>query len=42
MVKKTFKTTDDTLPRDAVCSSKLDYAEKISWVRFLNYFDDLA
>jgi|GEM_PF-6951550 len=30
MVKKIFKNTDDTLHRDDVCSSKLDYAEKIS------------
>ena len=35
-----FKNIDDTLWKDAGCSSELDYIEQTSWVLFLKYLDD--
>ena len=41
MFEQTFKNIDDTLWKDAGCSSELDYAEQTSWVLFLKYLADL-
>ena len=35
-----FKNIDDTLRKDAGCSSELDYVEQTSWVLFLKYLHD--
>jgi len=35
-----FRNIDDTLWKDAGCSSELDYIEQTSWVLFLKYLDD--
>jgi len=35
-----FKNIDDTLRKDAGCSSELDYIEQTSWILFLKYLDD--
>jgi len=40
MFEQTFKNIDDTLWKDAGCSSELDYIEQTSWVLFLKYLDD--
>jgi type I restriction enzyme M protein len=40
MYEATFKNIDDTLWKDAGCSSELDYIEQTSWVLFLKYLDD--
>lgn len=40
MFETTFKNLDDTLRKDAGCSSELDYIEQTSWVLFLKYLDD--
>ncbi len=40
MFEKTFSNLDDTLRKDAGCSSELDYIEQTSWVLFLKYLDD--
>jgi type I restriction enzyme M protein len=40
MFEQTFKNIDDTLWKDAGCSSELDYVEQTSWVLFLKYLDD--
>ena len=40
MFEKIFKNLDDTLRKDAGCSSELDYIEQTSWVLFLKYLDD--
>tara|TARA_B100000886_G_scaffold340186_1_gene308312 strand:+ start:269 stop:1723 length:1455 start_codon:yes stop_codon:yes gene_type:complete len=40
MFEKTFNNLDDTLRKDAGCSSELDYIEQTSWVLFLKYLDD--
>ena len=40
MYETTFKNIDDTLRKDAGCSSELDYIEQTSWVLFLKYLDD--
>ena len=39
--EQTFKNIDDTLWKDAGCSSELDYVEQTSWILFLKYLDDL-
>ena len=39
--EQTFKKIDDTLWKDAGCSSELDYVEQTSWILFLKYLDDL-
>jgi len=39
--EQTFKNIDDTLWKDAGCSSELDYVEQTSWVLFLKYLYDL-
>ena len=41
MFEQTFKNIDDTLHKDAGCSSELDYVEQTSWMLFLKYLDDL-
>lgn len=41
MFEQTFKNIDDTLWKDAGCSSELDYTEQTSWMLFLKYLDDL-
>ncbi|MBV1879125.1 MAG: type I restriction-modification system subunit M [Pseudomonadales bacterium] len=41
MFEQTFKNIDDTLWKDAGCSSELDYTEQSSWMLFLKYLDDL-
>lgn len=41
MFEQTFKSIDDTLWKDAGCSSELDYTEQTSWMLFLKYLDDL-
>lgn len=41
MFEQTFKSIDDTLRKDAGCSSELDYTEQTSWMLFLKYLDDL-
>ena len=40
MFETTFKNLDDTLRKDAGCSSELDYIEQTSWVLFLKYLGD--
>ena len=41
MFEQIFKNIDDTLWKDAGCSSELDYVEQTSWVLFLKYLNDL-
>jgi len=41
VIEQTFKNIDDTLRKDAGCSSELDYVEQTSWILFLKYLDDL-
>ena len=41
MFEQAFKNIDDTLRKDAGCSSELDYTEQTSWMLFLKYLDDL-
>jgi len=41
LFEQTFKNIDDTLWKDAGCSSELDYVEQTSWILFLKYLDDL-
>ena len=40
MFEQAFKNIDDTLRKDAGCSSELDYVEQTSWILFLKYLDD--
>lgn len=40
MFEAAFRNIDDTLWKDAGCSSELDYIEQTSWVIFLKYLDD--
>ena len=40
MYETAFKNIDDTLWKDAGCSSELDYIEQTSWILFLKYLDD--
>ena len=40
MYEAAFKNIDDTLWKDAECSSELDYIEQTSWILFLKYLDD--
>jgi type I restriction enzyme M protein len=40
MFEVAFRNLDDTLRKDAGCSSELDYIEQTSWVLFLKYLDD--
>jgi len=40
MFEAAFKNIDDTLWKDAGCSSELVYIEQTSWVLFLKYLDD--
>ena len=40
MYEAAFRNIDDTLWKDAGCSSELDYIEQTSWVLFLKYLDD--
>jgi type I restriction enzyme M protein len=41
LFEQTFKNIDNTLWKDAGCSSELDYIEQTSWILFLKYLDDL-
>ena len=41
MFEQAFKNIDDTLWKDAGCTSELDYTEQTSWILFLKYLDDL-
>lgn len=41
MFEQAFKNIDNTLWKDAGCSSELDYIEQTSWILFLKYLDDL-
>lgn len=41
MFEQAFKNIDNTLRKDAGCSSELDYIEQTSWILFLKYLDDL-
>jgi type I restriction enzyme M protein len=40
MFEVAFRNLDDTLRKDAGCSSELDYIEATSWLLFLKYLDD--
>jgi type I restriction enzyme M protein len=40
MYEAAFRNIDDTLWKDAGCSSELDYIEQTSWVLFLKYLED--
>jgi type I restriction enzyme M protein len=40
MFEATFRNFDDTLCKDAGCSSEPDYIELISWMLHLNYLAD--
>jgi hypothetical protein len=40
LFEQTFRNIDDTLRKDAGCSSELDYVEQTSWILFLKYLDD--
>lgn len=40
MYEAVFRNIDDTLRKDAGCSSELDYVEQTSWILFLKYLDD--
>ena len=40
MYEAAFRSIDDTLWKDAGCSTELDYIEQTSWVLFLKYLDD--
>ncbi len=39
MFEQAFKNIDDTLRKDAGCTSELDYTEQMSWILFLKYLD---
>ena len=41
MFEQAFKNIDDSLHKDAGCSSELDYTEQTSWLLFLKYLDAL-
>jgi type I restriction enzyme M protein len=41
MFENAFKRIDDTLRKDAGCTSELDYTEQSSWLLFLKYLDAL-
>ena len=41
MFEQTFKNIDDSLRKDAGCTSELDYTEQSSWLLFLKYLDAL-
>ena len=40
MFEAVFDSLDDSLRKDAGCSSELDYIEQTSWILFLKYLDD--
>ena len=40
MYEAVVRNIDDTLRKDAGCSSELDYVEQTSWILFLKYLDD--
>ena len=41
MYEAVFRNIDDTLRKDAGCSSELDYIEQTSLTLFLKYLDDV-
>lgn len=40
MYEAAFRSIDDSLRKDAGCSSELDYVEQTSWILFLKYLAD--
>ena len=40
MYEQAFKNIDDTLWKDARCSSEINYVEQTSWILFLKYLHD--
>ena len=41
MFEQAFKNIDDTLRKEAGCTTELDYTEQTSWLLFLKYLDAL-
>jgi type I restriction enzyme M protein len=41
MFEQAFKNIDDTLRREAGCTTELDYTEQTSWLLFLKYLENL-
>ena len=41
MFEQSFKNIDDTLWKEAGCTTELDYTEQTSWLLFLKYLDGL-
>jgi hypothetical protein len=41
MFEQAFKNIDDTLWKEAGCTTELDYTEQTSWLLFLKYLDGL-
>src|SRR5260221_9773610 len=41
MFEQTFRNVDETLRREAGCTTELDYTEQTSWLLFLKYLDGL-
>ena len=41
MFEQAFKNIDETLRREAGCTTELDYTEQTSWLLFLKYLDNL-
>lgn len=41
MFEQAFKNIDDTLRKEAGCTTELDYTEQTSWLLFLKYLDGL-
>jgi type I restriction enzyme M protein len=41
MFEQAFKNIDDSLRKEAGCTTELDYTEQTSWLLFLKYLDDL-
>jgi len=41
MFEQVFKNLDDTLRKEAGCTTELDYTEQSSWLLFLKYLDGL-
>src|SRR5260221_8517690 len=41
MFEQTFRNVDETLRREAGCTTELDYTEQTSWLLFLKYLDAL-
>jgi len=39
--EQAFKNIDDSLRKEAGCTTELDYTEQTSWLLFLKYLDGL-